>query len=90
MNTQTGLSQLPPAYVDARRDLSGKTSRSYSDGTYKVKAKPGTADNAIGPGTYRAKGDPADRCWERTSFTWSILGNVFRRARFMRHLKAML
>ena len=71
------------------RDLSGKTSRSYSDGTYKVKAKPGT-DNAIGPGTYRAKGDPADRCWERTSFTWSILGNVFRRARFMRHLKEML
>ncbi|MEU8836742.1 hypothetical protein [Streptomyces sp900116325] len=54
-----------------------------------MKAKPGT-DNAIGPGTYRAKGDPADRCWERTSFTWSILGNVFRRARFMRHLKAML
>ncbi|MFD7757874.1 hypothetical protein [Streptomyces sp. NPDC059757] len=26
----------------------------------------------------------------RDSFTWSVVGNVFRRARFMRHLKAML
>ncbi|MGW1093388.1 hypothetical protein ACWD4L_46300 [Streptomyces sp. NPDC002596] len=57
--------------------LGGKASRSYSGGTYKVRADPGTDEDAIGPGTYRTRGDLADCYWERTSKSGEILDNSF-------------
>jgi len=73
-----GVPKLCPELMKTvTKALDGKASRSYSDGTYKVKAKPGTADDAIGPGTYRAKGDLADCYWERTSRGGDIIDNSF-------------
>lgn len=71
-----GVPKLCPELIKTvTKALDGKASRSYADGTYKVKAKPGTADDAIGPGTYRAKGDLADCYWERTSRAGDIIDN---------------
>ncbi|MFE4915818.1 hypothetical protein ACFRCX_30400 [Streptomyces sp. NPDC056652] len=57
--------------------LGGKASRSYSGGTYVVTADPGTDEEAIAPGTYRATGDLADCYWERTTKAGGIIDNGF-------------
>ncbi|MFI5634875.1 hypothetical protein ACIA8E_37110 [Streptomyces sp. NPDC051664] len=57
--------------------LAGEATRSYSGGTYKVKADPGTDADEIAPGTYRAKGELADCYWERTTKAGAIIDNNF-------------
>ncbi|MGY3676759.1 hypothetical protein [Streptomyces sp. TE33382] len=57
--------------------LVGEAARSYSDGTYTVRKKPGTDEDAIGPGRYRAKGDLADCYWERTTKSGGVIDNAF-------------
>lgn len=51
--------------------------RFYSDGTYRVTAKPGSAADAISPGAYRVSGALEDCYWERTSKGGKILDNGF-------------
>ncbi|MEV4975528.1 hypothetical protein [Streptomyces scopuliridis] len=57
--------------------LGGDAGRSYSGGTYVVKADPSTDEEAIAPGTYRTTGDLADCYWERTTKAGEIVDNGF-------------
>lgn len=55
--------------------LGGKVQRSYSDGTYRVKADAGTNPELIEPGTYRTSGKLEGCYWERTSKGGDIVDN---------------
>ncbi|MFF2411872.1 hypothetical protein [Streptomyces sp. NPDC058092] len=75
---RVGVPKLCPDWSKTvAKALGGEADRSYSGGTYKVKADPGTDDDAIAPGTYRTTGALEDCYWERTSKAGKILDNSF-------------
>ncbi|MFI6653182.1 hypothetical protein ACIBI8_37035 [Streptomyces sp. NPDC050529] len=81
---KAGMPKLCPRWSKvALAALGGDYVRSYSDGTYTVKANPAAPDpgsdedQEIGPGTYRTKGDLEDCYWERTTRSGEIIDNSF-------------
>lgn len=81
---RAGMPTLCPQWSKvALAALKGDYVRTYSGGTYAVKAHPKDFDPSsdetqeIGPGTYRTEGDLADCYWERTSRSGEIIDNQF-------------
>jgi hypothetical protein len=81
---KAGMPKLCPKWSKvALAALGGSYVRSYTDGTYTVKANPAAPDpgsdedQEIGPGTYRTKGDLEDCYWERTTRAGDIIDNHF-------------
>ncbi|MFC9497627.1 hypothetical protein [Streptomyces sp. NPDC056982] len=78
-----GMPKLCPKWAGTvKRALAGDYTRTYSDGTYVVKAHPKERDldsdvQEIGPGSYRTSGDLADCYWERTTKSGEIIANQF-------------
>ncbi|MFJ6238875.1 hypothetical protein ACIQH0_32890 [Streptomyces griseus] len=74
---KAGVPLLCPEWSKTVTEVLGSGVRFYSDGTYQVTAKPGSAAEAIAPGAYRVVGALEDCYWERTSKGGEILDNGF-------------
>ncbi len=74
---KAGVPLLCPEWSKTVTEVLGAGVRFYSDGTYRVTAKPGSAAEAIAPGVYRVSGALEDCYWERTSEGGEILDNGF-------------
>ena len=74
---QGGVPVLCPEWSKTVARVLGAGVRFYSDGTYRVKAKPGLEADAIAPGSYRVVGALKDCYWERTSRSGEVLDNGF-------------
>ena len=81
---KAGWKDLCPEWEKVGLDaLAGKYVRTYTEGTYVVKAKPKDPDPSseeqqeIGPGTYRTSGDLEGCYWERTTRGGEIIDNNF-------------
>ncbi|MFF2254736.1 hypothetical protein [Streptomyces sp. NPDC058142] len=78
-----GMPKLCPKWASTvKKALAGDYTRTYSDGTYVVKAHPKEKDldsdvQEIAPGSYRTSGDLADCYWERTTKSGQIIDNSF-------------
>ncbi|MGW6361307.1 hypothetical protein ACWFR5_40560 [Streptomyces sp. NPDC055092] len=78
-----GMPKLCPKWASTvRKALGGDYTRTYSDGTYVVKAHPKERDidsdvQEIAPGSYRTSGDLANCYWERTTTSGRIIDNSF-------------
>ncbi|MDX5526067.1 hypothetical protein PV677_35965 [Streptomyces sp. DE06-01C] len=74
---KAGVPLLCPEWSKTVTEVLGAGVRFYSDGTYRVTGKPGSAADAIAPGRYRVVGTLEDCYWERTSRGGEILDNGF-------------
>ncbi|MGW5989564.1 hypothetical protein ACWFRT_13695 [Streptomyces anulatus] len=74
---KAGVPLLCPEWSKTVTKVLGSGVRFYSDGTYRVVGKPGSAADAIAPGSYRVVGALEDCYWERTSRGGEILDNGF-------------
>lgn len=72
---KSGVPLLCPEWSKTVTEVLGAGVWFYSDGTYRVTAKPGSAADAISPGSYRVVGALEDCYWERTSKAGEILDN---------------
>ncbi|MFJ1782528.1 hypothetical protein ACIOKA_38115 [Streptomyces anulatus] len=74
---KAGVPLLCPEWSKTVVRVLGSGVRFYSDGTYRVTAKPGADAEVIAPGRYRVSGALEDCYWERTSKGGEILDNGF-------------
>lgn len=80
---RAGMPKLCPQWASTvEKALKGDYTRTYSGGTYVVKAHPKERDldsdvQEIAPGSYRTSGDLADCYWERTTKSGQIIDNSF-------------